>query len=191
MAPTSHPGRWLAGLTLLPVAGTLVAAALQYVRTDQTGAVFTFLFWNLFLAWIPFLLALAMTGLYRLRAPGWLLAPVGVVWLLFLPFSLVNLAHWMLPIAARPRAAGWAVRLLRLLALSFTLTLLAAMTAGAGQSWMLADRGPRMLGRRWLGRLIAARARCRVWGCWSGGGGEAFHQASTALPARGGGCAGG
>ena len=32
MAPTSHPGRWLAGLTLLPVAGTLVAAALQYVR---------------------------------------------------------------------------------------------------------------------------------------------------------------
>lgn len=51
------------------------------------------------------------------------------VWLLFLPFSLVNLAHWMLPIAARPRAAGWAVRLLRLLALSFTLTLLAAMAA--------------------------------------------------------------
>lgn len=100
MAPTSHPGRWLAGLTLLPVAGTLVAAALQYVRTDQTGAVFTFLFWNLFLAWIPFLLALAMTGLDRLRAPGWLLAPVGVVWLLFLPnapYIITDFIHldWM------------------------------------------------------------------------------------------------
>lgn len=51
------------------------------------------------------------------------------LWLLFLPFSLINLAHWMLPVAAKPRAAGWTVRLLRLLALSFTATLLAAMAA--------------------------------------------------------------
>ena len=66
------------------------------MRTDQTGAVFTFLFWNLFLAWIPFLLALAMTGLDRLRAPGWLLAPVSVVWLLFLPnapYILTDFIH--------------------------------------------------------------------------------------------------
>lgn len=51
------------------------------------------------------------------------------VWLLFLPFSLINLAHWMLPVTRRPRVAAGVVTLLRLLALSFTLTLLAAMAA--------------------------------------------------------------
>jgi hypothetical protein len=51
------------------------------------------------------------------------------VWLLFLPFIFINLAHWMLPLAAKERrAAAIAVALLRLLALSFTLTL---MLAGA------------------------------------------------------------
>ncbi|MDA2894078.1 hypothetical protein PDG61_24435 [Mycolicibacterium sp. BiH015] len=49
------------------------------------------------------------------------------VWLLFLPFSLINLAHWMLPPARRPVWAAGAVTVLRLLALSFTLTLLLAM----------------------------------------------------------------
>ncbi|PRC52363.1 hypothetical protein C6A85_59305, partial [Mycobacterium sp. ITM-2017-0098] len=49
------------------------------------------------------------------------------VWLLFLPFSLVNPAHWMLPPVSRPRPAIVVVVLLRLLALSFTLTLLLAM----------------------------------------------------------------
>lgn len=49
------------------------------------------------------------------------------VWLLFLPFSLVNLAHWMLPPARHRRPAAVVVALLRLLALSFTLTLLLAM----------------------------------------------------------------
>ncbi len=52
------------------------------------------------------------------------------VWLLFLPFIFINLAHWMLPPAAKERrsAGSIAVALLRLLALSFTLTL---MLAGA------------------------------------------------------------
>lgn len=49
------------------------------------------------------------------------------LWLLFLPFSLINLAHWMLPPVAKPRPAIVAVVLLRLLALSFTMTLLLAM----------------------------------------------------------------
>lgn len=49
------------------------------------------------------------------------------VWLLFLPFIFINLAHWMLPPAAGPRrAAAIAVGLLRLIALSFTLTLMLA-----------------------------------------------------------------
>lgn len=50
------------------------------------------------------------------------------LWLLLLPFTLVNLAHWMLPRAhARRRFAAGAVRALRLLGLSFTLTLLLAV----------------------------------------------------------------
>ncbi|RTK97652.1 MAG: hypothetical protein EKK65_12270 [Lysobacterales bacterium] len=49
------------------------------------------------------------------------------LWLLFLPFSLINLAHWMLPPVSRPGPATVVVVLLRLLALSFTLTLLLSM----------------------------------------------------------------
>src|SRR5574340_741697 len=50
------------------------------------------------------------------------------LWLLLLPFTLVNLAHWMLPPAhERRRFAAGAVRVLRVLGLSFTLTLLLAV----------------------------------------------------------------
>jgi hypothetical protein len=48
------------------------------------------------------------------------------VWLLFLPFILIDLAHWMLPPAGRRRPAAISVTLLRLIALSFTLTLMLA-----------------------------------------------------------------
>ena len=49
------------------------------------------------------------------------------LWLLFLPFIFINLAHWMLPLAARQRrAAAVSVGLLRLIALSLTLTLMLA-----------------------------------------------------------------
>ena len=49
------------------------------------------------------------------------------VWLLFLPFIFVNLAHWMLPPATKQRrSAAISVALLRLIALSFTLTLMLA-----------------------------------------------------------------
>jgi hypothetical protein len=50
------------------------------------------------------------------------------LWLLFLPFIFINLAHWMLPPAATNRraAAAISVGLLRLIALSLTLTLMLA-----------------------------------------------------------------
>jgi hypothetical protein len=48
------------------------------------------------------------------------------LWLLFLPFILIDLAHWMLPPAGRRRPAAISVALLRLIALSFTLTLMLA-----------------------------------------------------------------
>ena len=55
------------------------------------------------------------------------------VWLLVLPFVLINLAHWMLPPArAQSGPSWWASRtsavLLRTLALSLTLTLMLALT---------------------------------------------------------------
>ena len=54
------------------------------------------------------------------------------LWLLFMPFILINLAHWMLPAQSpRSRGAGPAGRLsvrgLRLIGLSLTLTLLCAL----------------------------------------------------------------
>ncbi|MDT5353839.1 MAG: hypothetical protein QOJ56_2371 [Mycobacterium sp.] len=55
------------------------------------------------------------------------------IWLLVLPFVLINLAHWMLPPArAHSGPSWWASRvspvLLRMLALSLTLTLMLAVT---------------------------------------------------------------
>jgi hypothetical protein len=73
-------------------------------------------------------------------------AALQALWLLLLPFSLVNIAHWMLPPytnnASKP-AAWAAVALLRVLALSFTVTLALAgaeitMDLGAWQCGALA-----------------------------------------------------
>lgn len=107
MNSTSRTAMWLAGLTALLVAGSLLAAGLQSVRAERTGApVFAFLFWNLFLAWVPYALALALVGLDRVRAPGWLLAAPGIVWLLFLPnapYILTDFIH----LGAIPGAPLW------------------------------------------------------------------------------------
>lgn len=107
MNSTSRTVTWLAGLTAVLVAGTLLAAGLQNVRAERTGApVFAFLFWNLFLAWVLYLLALAVVGLDRLRSPGWVLAVPGVVWLLFLPnapYILTDFIH----LGAIPGAPVW------------------------------------------------------------------------------------
>jgi hypothetical protein len=54
-------------------------------------------------------------------------AATRALWLLFLPFVLINLAHWMLPPSTTGRRApAVAVTLLRLLGLAFTLTLMVA-----------------------------------------------------------------
>ncbi len=54
-------------------------------------------------------------------------AATRALWLLFLPFVLINLAHWMLPASTTGRRApAGAVTILRLLGLAFTLTLMLA-----------------------------------------------------------------
>jgi hypothetical protein len=57
--PKPRPVYWLAGLALALVALSLAAVGLLAVRIDRVGEpAFVFLTWNLFLAWIPFVLSL-------------------------------------------------------------------------------------------------------------------------------------
>ena len=72
------------------LAGLGVASALclglELVRERHYDAYgFRFLIWNLFLAWIPLLLALLIYDRYRRGRPLLVLAPALVLWLLFLP----------------------------------------------------------------------------------------------------------
>jgi uncharacterized membrane protein len=75
---------------LVVLAGLGTASALcltlELVRERHYGALdFRFLLWNLFLAWIPLVLALVMYDRYRGGTPLLRLAPLAALWLLFLP----------------------------------------------------------------------------------------------------------
>jgi uncharacterized membrane protein len=62
-----------------------------------------FLGWNLLLAWVPLLAAMAAAPLLRPGRRIWLALPVLVVWLLFLPnapYLITDIFHWR-------RAASW------------------------------------------------------------------------------------
>lgn len=90
----------------LGIYGTGVASALccfiLAARLAYTGeGVFVFLYWNLFLALIPFGLSVLMVGLDRRRGARWAAVPLLVLWLVFLPnapYLLTDLIH------LRPRA---------------------------------------------------------------------------------------
>jgi len=62
---------------------TLLLLRIRMLETSLPH--FGFLAWNLFLAWVPMVLALVMLALHRLRAPSLVIGLVGVPWLLFLP----------------------------------------------------------------------------------------------------------
>jgi uncharacterized membrane protein len=65
---------------------SLFCAALVLAREVHTGnADSRYLLWNLFLAWIPFLLAVFVYDRWRRRRGGVLLPGLGVLWLLFFP----------------------------------------------------------------------------------------------------------
>ena len=96
-------GRRLATFILLVLASGL-CVALVAVRISRTGTLeYRFLVWNLFLAWLPFLLALALYDGYRRGRGAAVLAGCGVLWLLFLPnapYILTDFVHLSEPGAA-------------------------------------------------------------------------------------------
>jgi len=68
------------------VAASLFCVALVLLRLEQSGSTkFTGLIWNLFLAWIPFLLAVAVYDGWRRKRGRGSLVVLGAVWLLFFP----------------------------------------------------------------------------------------------------------
>jgi len=94
---TRRPLYWLTGLALVLVALSLAAVGLLTVRIDRVGdPAFVFLRWNLFLAWIPFLLSLCVAAVHGRGGPRPLLWVFGGGWLLFLPnapYILTDFIH--------------------------------------------------------------------------------------------------
>ena len=92
-----RPGYWLAGLALALVLLSLASAGLLAVRMDRVGEpAFVFLTWNLFLAWIPFVLSLCVAAVHGRGGPRLLLWVFGAGWLLFLPnapYILTDFIH--------------------------------------------------------------------------------------------------
>jgi uncharacterized membrane protein len=79
------------------VGASLLCVVLVALPVDPTWEYTTvFLVWNLWLAWIPFVLALLLYDGYRRAWAGWLLVTLGVLWLLFLPnapYIVTDLVH--------------------------------------------------------------------------------------------------
>ena len=96
-APRTRPLIWLVGLTAALVVASLAAIGLLAVRIDRVGEhTFVFLSWNLFLAWIPYALALGVAAVHDRGGPGPLVWLLGAGWLLFLPnapYILTDFVH--------------------------------------------------------------------------------------------------
>ncbi len=74
------------GTLLVLAAGSLFCVLLVLLRNLHTGNPnFRYLIWNLFLAWIPFALAIFVYDRWRRRGPGVVLFVLGALWLLFFP----------------------------------------------------------------------------------------------------------
>jgi uncharacterized membrane protein len=77
-------------LTLFTVA--MLAGRMAYTGTQGHG----WLLWNLFLAWIPFAVALLLYERARAGAPLRVLVPLGLLWLVFFPnapYLVTDLKH--------------------------------------------------------------------------------------------------
>ena len=157
---------------------TALCVALEAFREHHYGWIdFRFLLWNLFLAWIPLLLALAVYDGYRRDAPLAVLAPGAVLWLLFLPNApylvtdFVHLAPYGPPLwfdGVLLSTFAWTGLLLGFVSL-YLMHALVRHRFGARAGWVGAVRRPRPDERRrlpgplppveQLGRARPARAR--------------------------------
>jgi len=85
------------GTFLTLIGASAFCASLVVARSVATGTgLWTWLVWNLVLAWIPFLLALAVYDGHRRAAPRALLAPLALLWLVFFPnapYMLTDFVH--------------------------------------------------------------------------------------------------
>jgi uncharacterized membrane protein len=88
--------RRLVTLVLLVLASVLCVGLVQ-ARVERTGTYeYRFLIWNLFLAWLPFVLALVVYDGYRRGRGAAFLGCCGLLWLLFLPnapYILTDFVH--------------------------------------------------------------------------------------------------
>jgi len=120
--------------------------ALELVRERHFGAPgFHFLLWNLFLAWIPFAVALFVYDRYRRGTSLLRLAPAIFVWLLFLPnapYIVTDFVH--LSAASRPplwfdgvelSAFAWTGMLLGFVSL-YLVHAVARHRFGGGAGWL-------------------------------------------------------
>ncbi len=83
-------------LAALALASALCVALLVARWIYSNPGAYDFLAWNLFLAWIPLLAAVAVYDMYRRGRPLARLLPLGALWLLFLPnapYLLTDLIH--------------------------------------------------------------------------------------------------
>jgi uncharacterized membrane protein len=86
---------------------TLLCFAFLATRWARGAAGYSFLVWNLFLAWVPYFLALAAVRLTEVKPQAKLtLASIWAAWLLMLPnapYLFTDLIHWR----NRPREMPW------------------------------------------------------------------------------------
>jgi len=130
----------LAGLSLFVVG--MLAVRMLYTGTSVHG----WLAWNLFLAWVPFLLALLLYERARAGASWRVLVPLGLLWLAFFPnapYLITDLKHLghgaQVPVlydVLLLSAAAWLGLLLGLSSL-FLVHAIARRLVGALDAWAL------------------------------------------------------
>jgi uncharacterized membrane protein len=84
-------------LVLALMAATFLCGVLWSARVFATRQLyFSYLVWNLFLAWLPLVFAITTRSLFERRGWNWRTLVSGVVWLLFLPnasYIVTDLIH--------------------------------------------------------------------------------------------------